>query len=363
MKKSIINWWEPRLEKNETKRLKDVIKNNFLSEGKLTKLLEKKIKSFLNVKYCILTSSGSAALYLSLKAINIKRGDNVIIPNITYVATANAVKLTGAIPILVDVDPRNLSIDINDLKKKITRSTKAIIPVYVSGRSGNIKKILAIAKKKNIKIIEDAAEAFGSKLNKKNLGTFGIAGCFSFTPTKIITTGQGGAVVSNNKKIINKIGSLKDQGRTSRKPGGDDEHGVDGFNFKFNDVLAAIGIGQIIKINEKIKKIKFINNFYKKNIKFVKKIEFIKNRKGEVPLWTEIKANDKNKLFQYLLKHKIYCRKIWRPISNNIGSFKKSKFKNSEMIYNTYMWLPSGFHLNKEKLKFICDKIKKYYSI
>ena len=113
-----INWWESRIENTEIGKVKSVIKKNFLSEGKLTEEFEKKIKKFLNVKYCVLTSSGSAALYLSLKALNIKRGDQVIVPNITYVATVNAVKLAGATPKVVDVDPENLSLDIDDLKKK-----------------------------------------------------------------------------------------------------------------------------------------------------------------------------------------------------------------------------------------------------
>lgn len=359
--KLIINWWEPRVEKKEILRVKQVLKRNFLSEGKLTNLFEKKISKFLNVKYCILTSSGSAAIYLSLKALGIKKGDDVIIPNITYIATANAVKLTGASPVLADVDLKNLSLDISDLKRKISKKTKAIIPVYVSGRAGNIKKIISLAKKKNIKIIEDAAEAFGSKLNYKSLGTFGVTGCFSFTPTKIITTGQGGAIVSNSKAIINKIRSLKDQGRTKRRLGGDDLHESIGFNFKFNDVLAAVGFEQIKKIRERIKKIQFINNYYRKNLQ-LKKVKFIKNLNGEIPIWTEIVTKDKDKLFNYLLKYKINCRKIWKPISKQKNFLNNLKFKNSEVISNTFMWLPSGFHLNQKKLKYICDKIKKFYS-
>jgi len=362
MEQKNINWWEPKIGNTEIGKIRNVIKKNFLSEGKLTKEFENKIKKFLNVKYCVLTSSGSAALYLSLKALNIKKGDQVLVPNITYVATVNAIKLAGATPKIVDVDKKNLSLDIDDLKKKINKKTKIIMPVHVSGRGGNIKKILSIANKHGIKVIEDAAEAFGSKIQKKNLGTFGILGCYSFTPTKILTTGQGGAVVGNRKAIMEKILFLKDQGRTKRCIGGDDQHDLDGFNFKFNDVLAAIGLEQFKRIRERIKKIEFINNYYNKKLKFIKKIKFLKKQNGEIPIWTEIVTKDRNAIFEYLLKNQIKCRKFWKPISSHKNFKQKEKFYNSQIVSKKFMWLPSGFHLNKKKLNYICSKIIDFYN-
>ena len=169
----------------------------------------------MKVRNVIMTSSGTSAIYLALRSLKISnKTDEVIVPNITYVATLNAIKLTGAKPVIIDVDYENSLMSLEDLKK-INKNTKAIIFVHISGRSGNFKKILALAKEK-IKLIEDAAEAFGSKLDKRNLGTLGDLGCFSFTPTKIITSAQGGAVVTKNKKLANTIRILKDQGRTKK---------------------------------------------------------------------------------------------------------------------------------------------------
>ena len=188
--------------------IKDVLSKNFPNEGEFTKNFEKKISSLLKTKYAITSTSGTSAIFLALKAINVMPEDEILVPNITFPATANAVKLTGAKVVLVDVNKKDLLISIDDLKK-ITRKTKAIIPVHISGRGGNILELIKFAKSKKIKVIEDAAEAFTSKKGSRFLGTFGDAGCFSFAPNKIITTGQGGIIVTKNKKILKILKNLK----------------------------------------------------------------------------------------------------------------------------------------------------------
>ena len=150
---SKIYWWEPEVGKKEIEYLKKVIKINYTNEGYFVRKLENDIKKKFGSKFAVATTSGTSALFLALKAFGVQKGDEVIVPNITFVATANAVKLTGAKVVLVDVDKNNLSIDITSLKKSITKKTKAIIPVHISGRSGNLLNILKFAKKKKIKII------------------------------------------------------------------------------------------------------------------------------------------------------------------------------------------------------------------
>ena len=356
-----INWYEPEINKFNYNILKSTIKSNFISEGKITSNLEKKISKFLNIDNVIMTSSGTSALYLALRAINVSSKDEIIVPNITYAATLNAVKMTGAVPILVDVDQKTSTIDIKNLKKNISRKTKAIIFVHISGRFGNIKKILSFARKKKIKLIEDAAEAFGSNFNNKKLGTLGDLGCFSFTPTKIITSAQGGAVVSKNKKFINLIRCMKDQGRTKKNIGGDDDHNLFGGNYKYNDILASLLIPQFKNIKKQLKKADEINNFYRKNLKGVKEVSFYEKKKGEVCIWTEIKTTKRNKLHNYLLKKNIKCRKIWKPLSTFKINKKNKKFKNSEIVYNNTLWLPSSLTLAKKDLKKICRFIKIFF--
>ena len=204
MSKIILS--RPVIDLKETKKiLNNVLNSKFVNEGRQTKQFENKICKFLKVNYAVSTTSGTTALFLALKAAGIKQNDDVLVPNITFPATANAIKMAGGNPILVDIDPKNILINEKSLKKKINKKTKFFIPVHISGRGSNIKKIIKICKEKSIKVIEDAAEAFGSKISNKNLGTFGIAGCFSFAPNKIITTGQGGVVVTNNKNIYKKL--------------------------------------------------------------------------------------------------------------------------------------------------------------
>ena len=356
-----INWFEPKINNFNYNILRSTLKNNFISEGRVTSFLEKKIAKFLKIKNVVMTSSGTSALYLALRSLNISPKDEVILPNITYVATLNAIKLTGAKPVLADVNKNTSLLDLSEVKKKISKKTKAIIFVHISGRSGNLKEILKFAKLKKIKIIEDAAEAFGSKYKNKRIGTLGDLGCFSFTPTKIITSGQGGAVVANNKRLIDQIRSLKDQGRTEKKVGGDDQHDLFGGNFKFNDILASVLIPQILKINNYLTKAEKINAYYRKKLREVKKIEFYEKAEGETCIWTEIKTDKRDKLFDFLLKKKIKCRKIWKPLSSFKVNRIRKKFNNSEIISKKLMWLPSSLSLSFSELNEICRLIKIFF--
>ena len=193
------------------------------------------------------------------------------------------------------------------------------------------------------------------------MGTLGDFGCFSFTPTKTITAAQGGAIVTKNKNFANYIRNLKDQGRTKKNIGGDDEHDIFGGNFKFNDILASILIPQVENINRTLNKSKKINDFYRNNLKNIKGIKFYKKIKGEICVWTEIICKKRNNLFNHLLANNIICRKIWKPLSRLKSAKIKKKFKNSDQIAKSVMWLPSGSNLSLKELQFICSKIKQFY--
>ena len=340
---------EPVIEISKTiSQLKKVLENNFPNEGKFTRLFEKKISKILNVKYVVSVTSGTISIFLALKAFGVKKNDQVIVPNITFAATANAVELTGAKPVLVDVNRENLLIDINKLKKKINKNTKAIIPVHVSGRGSNIKEIIKIAKKSKLHVIEDAAEAFLSKNGNKYLGTFGEIGCFSFAPNKIITTGQGGIAVTNDKQIYKKLLRIKDQGRVVVTTGGEDNYVSSGYNFKYTNLQAALGLSQIEKLNKRVKILKNHYKFYKKNLIQNKKLRLIgfDLKNGELPLWTDVYSSNRNKLFNHLKKKKIFCRYFWHPL-NTCKPYRQSFFylKNSEKLRGKLMWLPSSLNL------------------
>jgi perosamine synthetase len=366
MKKNKILLAEPVLNSIDAVKLTNkVLRSNFPNEGKFARLLEKKICKLLNVKFAITTTSGTISIFLALKAIGVKKNDEVIVPNITFPATANAVELTGAKPVLVDVNIEDLLINEKSLLKNISKKTKAIIPVHISGRGSNIKNILKISKRKKIHVVEDAAEAFMSKLNNKYLGTFGSAGCFSFAPNKIFTTGQGGIVVTNNLTIYKNLLRLKDQGRVGPTTGGEDKYVSVGYNFKYTNLQAVLGLSQLKTLKKRINTLKNHYKFYKKNLiqnKNFKIIGFNLN-KGELPLWTDVYSSKRNQLFHYLRKQGINCRYFWFPL-NTCAPFKKSflGLNNSKLLLNKLMWLPSSLALSKSDLRKICVKINKFNS-
>ena len=359
LSKPIINLKETK------KKLYSVLNSNFINEGKQTKQFENKICKFLKIKYAVTTTSGTTALFLALKAAGIKENDDVIVPNITFPATANAIKMAGGNPVLVDVDPVNILINENSLKKKITKKTKFLVPVHISGRGSNIKKIIKLCKKKSIKVIEDAAEAFGSKINNKNLGSFGIAGCFSFAPNKIITTGQGGVVVTNNKHIYKKLKILKDQGRIGPTTGGEDKYVSNGYNFKFTNIQASLGLSQIKNIEWRKKKLNQIHNYYLKNInqnKYFKIIKF-KIKNGEIPLWTDVWCANRDKLYKFLKSRNVVCRYYWKPLNVTYPYLESfSGLKESKKLQKKLMWLPSSLSMSIKDQKKVCNLINSFYS-
>ena len=361
-----IRFWETDVGLFDYKNQKKIFQSNFPNEGKYVTIFENKIKKALGVKYCLALTNGTSALYIACKILNLKSKDEVLVPNITFPATANAVFMSGAKVVLGDVNAQTLSMDTKDLIKKINKNTKAIMPVHVSGRSCDMQKIMAIAKKYNLYVIEDAAEAFMSKKNKKFLGTIGDMGCFSLSPNKIITSGQGGFIVTNNKKYYEKIKVFKTQGRYGSTSGGDDLHVSPGGNFKFPNSSAGLAISQLKKIN--LRKKKLIKNYinYRNQLRLVKEIDILKFdiTAGELPLWTDIKCAKRDELYNYLKKNKIYCRKFWIPLSkkNFYSKQKHLSFKNTRLVEKKIMWLPSSFLMNAKDQQKIINKIKNFYN-
>ena len=355
-----ISWWKPSINISNYNGIKKIIKSGWPNQGKYSKLLEKKISKKLKVKYCLTSTSGTSAIYLALKALKLKKNSEILLPNISYAAAGNAVLAAGYKVKLLDVDRNKPSICIKDLEKKLTKKTKAIIVVHISGRSNNFSKVIEFCKKKKIHIIEDAAEALFSKLNNKYLGTLGDIGCFSLSPNKIITSGQGGLLVTNNVKFYKYISRFKDQGRDLNTTGGSDTHHHLGFNFKYTDIQAVLILSQLKEVNNRCSKLKKNYSTYVKNLKTNNNFFILENeiQKGNVPLWIDCYSDKRNKLIKFLKKFDIPVRKFWHPL-NTQKEFKTSnaKLKNSIFLSKKLMWLPSGFNLSEKQIKFICNKI------
>ena len=284
-----IPWWSPQITNEDFSLVADVLRSNFVNDGEVTEQFEREIARLVGARHAVAVTSGTAALYLSLKALGVGHGDEVIVPDVTFIATANAVTMAGAKAVLVDVDEQTLALSPDACARAITPRTKAIMPVHVSGRAGTITEILNLAKSHELPVVEDAAEALLSGHEGKYLGTLGQAGCFSFSPNKTITTGQGGMIVTNDDELHLRLRKLKDQGRPVRGTGGADVHESVGFNFKFTNLQAALGLGQLNYLRARTDRQQRIYDLYREELAGIPAITLmqVNTVDGECPQWTD----------------------------------------------------------------------------
>ena len=362
MKKKILQVY-PWINGRELYYLKSVVRSTFVTEDKLTKKFEEKIRNITKAKYSISINNWTLGIFACLKSLNIGPGDDVIVPNTTFIASSNAVLLAGARVVLCDINPKTLCLDITKLNSLITSRTKAIMPVHLYGNSCELDEIINLKKKKNFYVIEDAAQALGVIYKKKHVGTIGDVGGFSFYGNKLITTGEGGMIVTNNQKIYKSIIKLKNHGREKK---GVFIHKSIGYNFMFTEMQAAIGLAQLEKLSRIIANKKNIYNRYRKALGDIKEIEFVEPTPGsnQIHWFTNIMVKN-SKLINFLESKSIQTRKGFLPLhlqpcyKNNKNIKMNSKFPNSEDVYKKLISLPSAAELNK----FDQEKIIKFIRI
>ena len=212
-----IPWWTPQVGQNEYANLRDVLESNYLNDGDVTTQFEQEIAKLVGATYAVGVTNGTSALFLSLAALGIGHGDEVVVPDLTFIATANAVTLTGATPVLVDIDPATFNIDADKIEAAVTNRTRAILPVSLYGQCSDMDTINAIALRHNLTVIEDAAQAFGARLGRHEVGTMGDAAAFSFFPTKNLGGyGDGGAVVLDSEDRASLVRALRSHGRGAK---------------------------------------------------------------------------------------------------------------------------------------------------
>ena len=359
-KEKFINQMEPWYGKEEIKAITAYLRSGgWLMEFKKTRELEQMLCKFTGAKYCSVVANGTVSLFIALKAIGVGRGDEVIVPDYTMIASPNAVILTGAKPILVDVD-NSVCLDLKKVKKAITPKTKAIMHVSINGRAGKLKELKALCEKRGITLIEDAAQSIGSFYKGKHLGTYGAIGSFSFSVPKIITMGQGGALITNDEELYKKICKIKDFGRVR---GGADIHDEFGWNFKFTDLQSVFGIEQMKKLPFRIKRKKAIAKLYQRLLKDVKQVKFIETDLKEVAPWfIEILVSNREKLIDYLKTQNIGSRVFYPAIhTQKIYKSIKGSFPNSTKFGKRGLWLPSSSNLEDSDIKYIAKMIKRFY--
>lgn len=356
-----INQMEPTYREEEKKEVLDYLNSGgWIMEFKKTREFEQLICDYTGAKYCSVVSNGTLSLFIALSALGVSSGDEVIVPDFTMIASPNAVKLCGAEPVLVDIEKTSLCLDIEEVKKKITSKTKVIMHVSINGRAGDLDRLVDLCRERNIFLVEDAAQAFGSFYKGKHLGNYGVIGSFSFSSPKIITTGQGGALITNDENLYKKICKIKDFGRVS---GGVDVHDDWGWNFKFTDLQAAFGIAQIRKMPERTKRKKEIYQLYKKCLTGFNEVRFIETNLDEVSPWfIDILVNDPVKLRDFLKVEGVGTRVFYPPISDQI-IYKKEEdeYPNAVNVAYRGLWLPSSVSLTDDQVKYICEKIKKFF--
>ena len=367
----------PEITKNDKKVVADSLNSRLLTDGPKLRKFESIFAKFTGSKFAVGVSNGTAALHLSLKALGIGKGSEVIIPDITFVATASSVLLTGARPVLVDVD-EDLNISIPSIKKAFTTKTKAIIPVHFAGKSCKIREIASIAKKNHIAIVEDCAHAIGSRVNNRHVGTFGKSGCFSFYPTKNFTTIEGGMIITNSKSIADFVRSARNHGisrtlasRFSKgKPWNYDIENP-GYNYRLDEIRASLGINQMKRIKKMNLLRKNAANYYTEKLGNVngivvpdKSIDAKHVHHLYVIRITRKYSVTRDVLFHKLLNRGIRTSVHYKPL-HMFTTFKKmakvsDSLSNSKDAYSQILSLPIYPSISKKQQDLVIHNIKKY---
>jgi len=337
----------------------------YLTEYTQARTFENDIAKFVGAKHCSATANGTVAISLALSALGIGKGDQVIVPDYTFVASATACEAVGAEPVFCDIEKETLCLDFARMKKAITKKTKAIILVSMNGRyPTKMKEIIDYCHGKGIFVVEDAAQSLGSECNGKYLGTLGDIGCYSFSMPKIITTGQGGACVTNSTALYERMKRIRNFGRDGQNS---DHFVMKGWNFKTTDLQSVIGIEQLKKLPERVVQKMKINLKYAEGLVELKQIKILKPQMDEgsitalcaMDILLENK-DDRTPLMNFLKEAGIQTRAFYPPLHKEPYD-QKGSFKVTEDICARGLWLPSSLNLTDEEIKYICGKIKEYF--
>ena len=369
--------YEPWISKEDEKIINKTLKQSMLTLGPQLEKFESDFCRYSKAKYAIAVSNCTAALHLSLMALGLKENDEVIIPDLTFVADANAVLACNAKPVVADINKENFFLSISSIKKNITKKTKAIIPVHIYGQVCNIDEILDLAKDNNLKVVEDCAHAVGTFHKSKHVGTLGSTGCFSFYPTKNITTAEGGMVTTNSKEIAEKVRQLRSHGMTkSLKSRYSSEYPwvfdivEPGYNYRLDEIRSALGITQlkrIKKINELRKKASL---YYHKNLQNIPGIilpDMVEDQSHSYHLYT-IRVTkpyklSRNKLYKKLKDNGIRTTVYWMPIHEYAAYrkfAKKSSIVNTTKTYDEILALPLFPNISKKHQDAVIRVIKSF---
>lgn len=360
---------EPLLSKKAIKNIVDCVRSGWISsKGKYIKSFEKEFAEFCGVRYGVSVTSGTTALHLALASLNIKKGDEVIMPTFTMIATAYSALYQGAKPVFVDSEAKTWNVDLDAMEDAINPKTKVIMPVHIYGHPVDMDRVLKIAKKHNLYVIEDAAEAHGAEFKGKRCGSFGDFGCFSFYANKIITTGEGGMVVTDSKKLAEKAALLKDLSHSPKKRF---LHTNLAYNYRMTNMQAAIGLAQL-EIGEKlIKRKREIAALYHKHLKDIQGLTLpFEDERVKSVYWMYSVVIDRafgltrDELMKRLFEKGIETRSFFipmhkQPVIRRMKLALNKKFPVSDYISDHGLYLPTGLALKDKDILYVCEIIRK----
>ena len=367
--------YEPWISNDDKRIVNTALDQTMLTFGPQLEKFESDFSKYTKAKYAIAVSNCTAALHLSLKVLGIKENDEVIIPDLTFVADANAILACNAKPTIVDINKNNFFLSISNLKKNITKKTKAIIPVHIYGQVCNIDEVLDVAKANNLKVVEDCAHAIGTFHKSKHVGTIGNTGCFSFYPTKNITTAEGGMVITNSKNIADKVRQLRSHGMLkslkNRYAGGYPwvfDILEPGYNYRLDEIRCALGISQLRRVAKINKMRKTAVSYYHSKLHNIPGIilpDMVRDKSHSYHLYTirvtKSFGMSRNQLFKKLKQAGIRTTVYWMPIHKFTAYrkyAKKSSITNTSKLYDEILSLPLFPNISKRHQDAVINCIK-----
>lgn len=354
---SPIPWWNTSFQNGEAEAAANAILNRNISQGPVVEGFEKKLATFLGVDDVIATTSGSMALVLALLASGVQAGDEVIVPNRTWIATGHSATLIGAKVKLAEVHPERSTILTSEVRRLITKRTRAIIAVHPNGRSAPIEELRSVAKDHNISLIEDAAQALGSKTENGMLGAQGDIGCFSLSVAKIISTGQGGFLTVRDPEKASLVRQLRTHGVSNVFSA---EWAIPGGNFRFTDILAAVGCVQLNHLGSRIERARLVLERYTRNLETVP-VKVIGPAGAEVGPYVEVLTPRREELIRFLELAKIESRRFYPNLSTAPYWATSRIFSNSEVFESQGIWLPSGPGITDHEVDRVCERISEFF--
>lgn len=345
-----IRWWRTDFDEVDLRHLVETVKNEHISMGPVTEKFEHEIAKQLNVPYVVAVASGSVALLMAMIAHDIGPGDEVIVPNRTWIAVAHAAKMLGAKTVLVDVLPDIPNIDTSKIEEKISSRTKAIVPTPLNGRAVDMPVIDALAKKYNLRVIEDAAQGLFCGQHGSYMGTIGDIGCFSLSVAKLIPSGQGGFIVTRDKAIYEKLLRIRTHGVSDMIHCTFAEFG---FNFRITDLQASLAYTQLMKVKERIASLNKVYQLYEAGLTNVDAVRLIPVSidSGEIPLYTEVLCERREALVSFLAEHNVQVRPFYPNINTASYLDCAGKYPHSEIYSSQGLVLPCGPGQSQENIE------------